>query len=109
MQKLTSTDRLRLMKFVCSFAWADLEIKDSERKFIGKMVKKLHLDPSESAQVDGWLRVPPPPEEVDPTQIPKEHRQLFLDTIRDVITADGEVAQDEWENLALFEQLIGKH
>jgi hypothetical protein len=31
---------------------------------------------------------------------------MFLDTIRDVITADGEVAQDEWENLALFEQLL---
>jgi len=52
------------------------------------------------------LEVPPPPEEVDPTDIPREHRQLFLDTIRDVITADGEVARDEWENLALFEQLL---
>ena len=106
MQKLTSKDRLRLMKFVCSFAWADLEIKDSERNFIGKMVKLLHLDAAEAAQVDGWLKVPPPPEEVDPTRIPREHRQLFLDTIRDVIRADGEVAPDEWENLALFEQLL---
>jgi hypothetical protein len=31
---------------------------------------------------------------------------MFLDTIRDVITADGEVDADEWENLALFEQLL---
>ncbi len=31
---------------------------------------------------------------------------MFLDTIRDVITADGEVAPDEWENLSLFEQLL---
>lgn len=107
MQKLSPKDRLRLMKFVCSFVWADLEVKDSERKFVTKMVKKLRLDEAEAAQVQGWLEVPPPAEEVDPTRIPREHRQIFLDTIRDVITADGEVAPTEWENLALFEQLLG--
>jgi uncharacterized tellurite resistance protein B-like protein len=106
MQKLAAKDRLRLMKFVCSFVWADLEVKDSEKKFVARMVKKLHLTEDEKAQVQGWLKVPPRPEEVDPTQIPKEHRQMFLDTIRDVITADGEVAPDEWENLSLFEQLL---
>src|SRR5262245_60024884 len=106
MQKLRPKDRLRLMKFVCSFVWADLEVKESERKFVARMVKKLRLDEGEQAQVQGWLTVPPRPEEVDPTQIPPEHRQMFLDTIRDVITADGEVAPDEWENLALFEQLL---
>jgi uncharacterized tellurite resistance protein B-like protein len=106
MQKLSRQDRLHLMKFVCSFAWADLEIKSSERKFIEKMTKKLHLDDAERAQVQQWLEVPPRAEEVDPTRIPVAHRQMFLDTIRDVITADGEVAQDEWENLSLFEQLL---
>src|SRR4029079_6495341 len=109
MQKLKPNDRLRLMKFVCSFVWADLEVKSSERKFVAKMVKRLHFTEDEAPQVQVCLNAPPPPEEVDPTQIPKEHRQMFLDTIRDVITADGEVAQDEWENLALFEQLLGKH
>jgi uncharacterized tellurite resistance protein B-like protein len=106
MQKLSAKDRLRLMKFVCSFVWADLEVKGSEKKFVAKMVKKLHLNEEEAAQVKEWLKVPPRPEEVDPTQIPKEHRQMFLDTMRDVVKADGEVAPDEWENLALFEQLL---
>jgi uncharacterized tellurite resistance protein B-like protein len=106
MQKLSAKDRLRLMKFVCSFVWADLEVKGSEKKFVADMVKKLHLSEDEAAQVKQWLKVPPKPEEVDPTQIPKEHRQMFLDTMRDVITADGEVAPDEWENLSLFEQLL---
>jgi uncharacterized tellurite resistance protein B-like protein len=106
MQKLSRQDRLHLMKFVCSFAWADLEIKSSERKFIEKTMKKLRLDDAERAQVQQWLEVPPRVEEVDPTRIPAAHRQMFLDTIRDVITADGEVAKDEWENLALFEQLL---
>ncbi len=106
MQKLSPKDRLRLMKFVCSFVWADLEVKGSEKKFVTNMIKKLHMTEEEAAQVKEWLKVPPRPEEVDPTTIPKEHRQMFLDTMRDVITADGEVARDEWENLALFEQLL---
>ncbi len=106
MQKLSPKDRLRLMKFVCSFVWADLEVKGSERKFVSKMVKKLDLSEDDAAQVKEWLKVPPRPEEVDPTQIPQEHRQIFLDTMRNVVTADGEVAKDEWENLALFEQLL---
>lgn len=109
MKKLSSQDRLRLMKFVCSFVWADLEVKDKERKFVAKMSKKLHLDEAEAKLVQAWLEVPPRPEEVDPTTIPREHRQLFLDTMRDVITSDGQVAADEWENLALFEQLLGQH
>jgi uncharacterized tellurite resistance protein B-like protein len=106
MKQLSPKDRLRLMKFVCSFVWADLEVKESERAFVERLVKKLRLEDAEVAQVKGWLEVPPRAEEVDPTRIPKEHRQLFLDTIRDVITADGEVAPDEWDNLALFEQLL---
>jgi uncharacterized tellurite resistance protein B-like protein len=106
MQKLSSKERLRLMKFVCSFVWADLEVKASERKFVATISKKLHLTDDEKAHVQEWLKVPPRPEEVDPTSIPKEHRQMFLDTIRDVVTADGEVATEEWENLALFEQLL---
>lgn len=106
MQKLSSKDRLRLMKFVCSFVWADLEVKGSEKKFVANMVKKLHLTADEAAQVKEWLKVPPRPEEVDPTTIPTEHRQMFLDTMRDVVTADGEVDKDEWENLKLFEQLL---
>jgi uncharacterized tellurite resistance protein B-like protein len=106
MQKLASKDRLRLMKFVCSFVWADLEVKGSERKFVANMVKKLHMSEDEAAQVKEWLKVPPRPEEVDPTQIPREHRQMFLDTMRDVVKADGEVAPDEWENLSLFEALL---
>jgi hypothetical protein len=109
MKKLSSQDRLRLMKFVCSFVWADLEVKDAERKFVTKMAKKLHLEGPEAKLVQAWLEVPPRAEEVDPTTIPREHRQLFLDTVRDAITVDGEVDKEEWENLALFEQLLGKH
>ena len=103
---LDREDRLRLMKFVCSFAWADLEVKDAERSFVRKLVRQLELTPEEAAKVDEWLEVPPRAEELDPTDIPHAHRQLFLDTARAMIVADGKVDHDEAENLVLLEQLL---
>jgi uncharacterized tellurite resistance protein B-like protein len=106
LKQLSKEDRLQLMKFVCSFAWADLEIQDSERKLVHKLVRKLKLDADEKRQVDEWLELPPTAEELDPTQIPREHRKLFLQTAREMIEADGEVAEEEAENLELLEQLL---
>lgn len=94
------------MKFVCSFAWADLEIQDAERAFIKKLIKELELDENEIAQVDEWLEVPPPAHELDPAEIPVEHRQLFLDTARAMIVSDGKIDAEEAANFALFETLV---
>jgi uncharacterized tellurite resistance protein B-like protein len=106
LNELTKEDRLRLMKFVCSFAWADLQIADSERSFVHKLVRKLKLSADEKKQVEEWLELPPPPEELDPTQIPTSHRALFLTTAREMIEADGEIADEEVENFELLEQLL---
>jgi uncharacterized tellurite resistance protein B-like protein len=106
LDSLTREDRMRLMKFVCSFAWADLEVQDEERDFVGRMVRKLDLSEEERQRVDGWLEVPPAPDEVDPAEIPAKHRKLFLDTVREVIAADSVLAPDEQENLSLFEALL---
>ena len=103
---LNREDRLKLMKFICSFAWADLEVRDEERKFIAKMVAQLGLDEDEMSQVQQWLIVPPSAEELDPGQIPPEHKQLFLDAARAVIVADGTVGQEEAETLALLDLLV---
>ncbi|PRQ03448.1 Tellurite resistance protein TerB [Enhygromyxa salina] len=102
---LPREDRLRLMKFVCSFAWADLEVQAQERDFVGKMIEHLELEDAR-AQVEGWLRHPPPPEEVDPTDVPREHRELFLDAVRRLVAADERIDPKEAETLALFEQLL---
>ena len=103
---LSKEERLRLMKFVCSFAWADLQIAESERRFVHKLVRKLELSADERAQVERWLELPPPAEELDPTQIPQSHRALFLTTAREMIEADGEVVEEELENFELLEQLL---
>jgi hypothetical protein len=106
LSKLGPEDRLRLMKFICSFAWADLEVSGAERNFVRKLNKQLGLTDDEKAQVESWLKVPPKAEELDPEQIPREHRQLFVDAARAMIVVDGRVDPDEAENLALFEMLV---
>jgi len=101
---LAREDRLRLMKFVCSLAWADLEVHREERAFVRRMSSRLDLRPDEVALVDGWLRVPPT--EVDPEEIPREHRALFLGTLRELVLVDGAVDEQERASLALLEDLL---
>jgi uncharacterized membrane protein YebE (DUF533 family) len=103
---LNKEDRLQLMRFVCSFAWADLEIADAERDFIVKMVVRLKLDDEEQEQVAQWLEVPPPADDLDPADVPKEHRQLFLDAAKAMILSDGSVEDVEAENLIILDQLL---
>lgn len=106
MDGLSRDERLRLMKFVCSFAWADLEVAESERRFVHKLMRRLKLDQDERAMVEDWLEIPPPAEELDPTQIPDAHRELFLVTAREIIEVDGDIAPEELENFELLEQLL---
>ena len=106
LDSLDREERLRLMRFVCSFAWADLEISVAERQLVQNMVERLELEEDERAQVEEWLEVPPEADEVDPEQIPREHRQLFLDAARIMILSDGSIEEEEAENLVLLEQLL---
>jgi hypothetical protein len=106
LKNLSKEDRLRLMRFVCSFAWADLHVHQKERDFVHKLVKRMHLSPAEAKQVEGWLKVPPRPEEVDPADVPHAHRELFLDAARSMIAADGEIHPEERISFELLEQLL---
>ena len=106
LHKLPREDRLRLMRFVCSFAWADLEVKKTERALVQKMAKKLGLEEDELRMVKEWLEVPPRAEEVDPQLIPHAQRKMFLDAARQMIAVDGEIDPEEKESFQLFEQLL---
>ena len=97
---------MRLLQFVCSFAWADLEVRPEERRFVAKLVDQLELDDSERALVQGWLETPPSPDDIDPTAVPNAHRKLFLEAIEGVIIADGVIAEEERINLELFRDLL---
>ena len=106
LERLERGEKMRLMKFVCSFAWADLEIRPEEREFIREMVSRLSLDDEDGEQVRGWLDLPPAPESIDPTGVPIAHRRVFIEAIRGVIEADGEIAPEELENFRLFHDLV---
>jgi hypothetical protein len=106
LDQLDRNECMRLMKFVCSFAWADLEVRPEERVFIRDMVTRLTLDDDDRNQVERWLVSPPAPEAIDPTTVPPAHREIFIDAIRGVISADGEIAPEEYENFRLFQDLV---
>lgn len=103
---LNKEDRLQLMRFVCSFAWADLEITEREREFILGLVVRLGLEQEEQEQVVEWLEVPPRADDLDPADIPIEHRQLFLDAAKAMILSDGTIEEVEAENLIILDQLL---
>ena len=97
--------RLQLMRFVCAFAWADLEVQDDEKVAVNKLINTLDLE-DDRKRIEGWLKSPPPPEDVDPTRVPRKHRELFLDAARAVFAADGVIDPKEQENFELLEQLM---
>ena len=76
------------------------------REFVARLILALQLEPMEAAQVLEWLEVPPRVDEVDPKDVPRQHRQLFLDAARAVAARDGVMQPDEAENLSLLEQLL---
>lgn len=102
---LSHAERLRLLEFVCSFVWVDLEVRPEERRFVMRMVDKLGLQ-QDKEQIERWLSRPPPAEEVDPTQIPAAHRELFLKAARDTFKSDKHFDESEQEYLELLEQLL---
>jgi hypothetical protein len=106
LDQLNRRDRLRLVEFVCSFAWADLEIRPEERVFISRLIRRLELDEDEDLRVQQWLDRPPGLDDLDPTSIPPAHRRFFGEAIEGLISADGEVSEEERETFEIFKQLL---
>ncbi len=106
LDRLDRRDRLRLVEFVCSFAWADFEIQPEERDFITRLIRRLDLDDEERRQVDQWLVRPPRIENLDPTAIPAGHRRHFVEAIEGLIAADGNVREEERDTFEIFKQLL---
>jgi len=106
LDQLDRRDRLRLVEFVCSFAWADLEIQPEERVFISGLIRRLDLDKDEDLQVQRWLERPPLIDGLDPTSILPVHRRIFVEEIEGLIAADGEISEEEKESFEIFKQLL---
>jgi hypothetical protein len=72
--KMNATERMNLMRFVCSFVWTDLKVAQQERDLVMRIAGRLALTDAEAKQVEQWLRVPPNIDEVDPATVPVAHR-----------------------------------
>jgi uncharacterized tellurite resistance protein B-like protein len=105
--ELSREDRLLLLRFVCAFAWTDLEVRDSERRFVRRLVDRLELDADDARQVEEWLAIAPSPQSVDPARIPAAHRRVFVDAVRALIYADGSVDAEEREQLDKLKAALG--
>lgn len=103
---LPHQERLLLLKFVCSFAWADLEVGPRERAFVARLFEQAELPAADAAEVRRWLEDPPSPDEVDPARIPRAHRKLFLEAARGVLGADRDLTEEERDMLRTFEDLL---
>ena len=106
MKALTRAERMLLLRFVCSCAWADRVIRAEERDFVSRLARKLELNERERREVESWLASPDAFEPVDPAAVPDEHRRQFLHAAESVIAADGNIAPSEQEELLRFARRV---
>ena len=91
-----------LLRFLCAFAWTDLQVTDKERSFVKRLVGRFGLTGEDAEDVEEWLHIAPAPGSVDPSRVPIEHRRAFVESVRAMIYADGSVDAEEREQ---FEKL----
>jgi hypothetical protein len=104
--QLDREERMLLMRFVCSFAWIDLKVTAEERALAAHLISKLELDEDEMIEVANWLKTPPPVDQVDPQDVPHDHKVQFLRAVESMVAVDGEVTDEERESIIVFAQLI---
>ena len=95
LDSLSPEQRQLLFRFLCSFAWADGEVADEERRFVRRLMSGVYLLEEERLDVEGWLLHPPNASEVQPADIPLEHRRVFIEAMRAVIFIDGKITEEE--------------
>jgi len=102
--KLDANARRGLMMLACHAAWSDLTVVPQEREVVLGLAKRLELDEAGIAEVNGWLKGPPP--EIDPYDLPREHKELLCSTLLAVVEADGVLAPEECETLRLVREFM---
>lgn len=96
--------RRRLLAVACVAAWSDLEVQDQERTVVQELASELALGEEGRLLAKKWLSEGPP--EVDPYEIPREHRAAFFQALARVIESDGRIDPRESETLRLLRELI---
>lgn len=106
-EQLSHEQRMLLLKFVCAFAWTDLQIQPGERKFVERLMDRMQLGPEARAEAQQYLHVAPSPQDTRPELVPPEHRRIFLDAVRALIYADGSVDEEERSHFEKLARALG--
>jgi hypothetical protein len=102
-------DRQMLLRFAASFLWADLEMEESEQRFLAALATELEPGWGDDADVDVVAELlvrPPAPEDVDPSTVPPALADAIRAVARRAIAADGRVDRRETELYSLLDELL---
>jgi uncharacterized tellurite resistance protein B-like protein len=102
---LDDEERRKLLCFAASFAWADGEVAELERRFVEDLAARLGVANPPQA-VAGLLAQPPAPGEVDPASVRPALASLIRRIALDVIAADGRVDRAEMTMFELLDDLL---
>jgi tellurite resistance protein len=100
--ELSENERVDLVRFLCSFAWADGEVQAEERAVLGRVIDGLSLDPGRHAEVTAWLSEAPDMDGFDFGAIAEDKRAVFLDLAFEVAAAHGGLGGEELGKLKMF-------
>jgi hypothetical protein len=70
-------------------------------------MERMQLGPEDRAEVEGHLHVAPAPEATNPELVPREHRRAFIEAVRALIYADGDVDSEERERFEKLRSALG--
>ena len=95
LEELTVEEKLRLVRFMCAFAWADLDVSEREQALLSALIRKLDLPDEARLEAESWIEHPPDEEELDPNDIPLAQRRLFVSAATEIRRARRAIVVDE--------------
>jgi hypothetical protein len=105
-ENCTSEEKLQIMRFICTFAWADLKVVQAERQFIMRFCDTLVLNDDERKEVESWLKHPQHPDDIDPFSLPKHLHEYVLSAAQAISIVDGEFDDKESELLEILQGIL---
>ncbi len=100
---LSPLGREKVLRFAASFLWADLEVAESERRFLVDLARELDVD---DAQAAALLDRPPTPEDIDPNEIDLVTANYVRHVALRAIASDGRVCEEEMSMFELLDDLL---
>ena len=97
---------MQLFHFMCTFAWADMEIQQEEREMIERLMISLNLSPSQFQTVLTWLDDVRSLPDIDPYEIHPDFREQIYQAAEAIVLSDGEVTFNEKDMLDLLRQVF---